>query len=219
MAAYKLIIFDLDGTLLNTIDDLANSCNQMLETLNFPTHTVEDYKLKVGNGARNLVIQSLPIDMRNKDTIDRALNLFLDIYKQKNGENNKPYDGIISLLEKCCISESKIAVLSNKPQENVEDCISDYFPQIMFDQIVGAQENVPLKPDPTAIFKLLKTLNCNKDETVLIGDSDVDIETGQNADIDCIAVNWGFRPRQILERYKVQIVENTFELEKELGLI
>lgn len=213
MSKYELLIFDLDGTLLNTIDDLSNSCNEVLETLNLPTHKIEDYKLMVGNGAKNLITSAMPTSHHSGIEINHALNLFKKIYKRRNGENNSPYPDIDTFLKKISSTEYKTAVLSNKPQENVEDCIAEYFPDIRFDIISGAKDEIPLKPAPDSIIKIIKELNCNKEKTVIIGDSDVDIKTAINAEIDCIAVNWGFRPREMLEKFNVPIVENVSELE------
>lgn len=216
MNKIKLVIFDLDGTLLNTIVDLANSCNDVLRTLNFEEHTVDDYKMKVGKGVLHLITQTLPKKSRDSESIKKGLKLFKEIYKKRNGENNKPYPGIPALLKNLNSQKIKIAILSNKPQINTEDCMNDYFPDIKFDLVYGARKGVPLKPDPTAVLEIIKSLNVKKDETLFIGDSDIDIETALNAKIKPIAVDWGFRSREILKKYNIKIVSNSRELENEI---
>lgn len=216
MSKIKLVIFDLDGTLMDTIVDLANSCNDVLKALNLDEHSIDDYKMKVGKGALHLIKQSLPPNNRDGKTIKKGLELFKNIYKKRNGEYSKPYPGVSSLLEKLNSSNLKIAILSNKPQQNTEDCINDYFPKIKFDLIYGARKGVPLKPDPTAVHEILKSLNIKKSETIFVGDSDVDIETAINAKVKPVAVDWGFRTRETLQKYNVKIVSNTHELESEI---
>ncbi len=214
MKNIKAIIFDLDGTLLDTIDDLADSCNEVLEKLGYPTHKTKDYMLKVGSGAKKLVTRALPKDSIKDIDIKKAFVMFKDVYKKNNGRKTKPYNGICELLNKLSSTDLKLAVLSNKPDVNTIDCINDYFPNVRFDIIRGAIDGVPLKPAPDSTLNIIESFGIEKNEVLFIGDSNIDIETAQNAGITPIAVEWGFREREVLEKYGVQIVSNVRELEK-----
>lgn len=214
MNKIKGIIFDLDGTLLDTIEDLADSCNEVLEELGLPTHETEDYMLKVGSGAKKLITRALPKESIKEMNINKAFKLFKTVYKKNNGKKTKPYPGIQELLNRLSATDLKLAVLSNKPDVNTADCINEYFPDVRFDIIRGAIDDIPLKPSPDSTLDIIRKFGLTEEEVLFIGDSNIDIETAQNAGITPIAVEWGFRKREVLEEYGVEIVSNTEELEK-----
>lgn len=195
MMAVKLVIFDLDGTLLNTIADLAAGVDYVLERHNLPTHTLDEYRTMVGNGMRNLVRRALPDEMRNDDSVDSLLREFIEYYLQNIDSRTVPYQGIPELLESLQARGVKIAVASNKVQAGTERLVEKFFPGIVFSAVMGNCHGYPLKPDPAVVDHILEISGVSRNETVMVGDSDTDIQTAHNAGIICVAVTWGFRPR------------------------
>lgn len=194
---YKLAIFDLDGTLLNTIEDLGNACNYALEKNGFEIHEIEAYKKFVGNGRYKLIEGIVPTDGRNRETVGRVLKDF-DIYYDKHmWDKTKAYDGIIEVLEKLSINNIKIAIVSNKPQEFVGKIVEKYF-NGKIDIAYGHREGFNTKPDPTTVIEVMKHIGTSSQETIYIGDSNVDIYTANNANLKSIGVLWGFRDRKEL---------------------
>ncbi|MDR0828790.1 MAG: HAD family hydrolase [Prevotellaceae bacterium] len=216
MTKYNLIIFDLDGTLLNTIEDLAASVNFALEKLNLPTHTVDNYKFMVGNGVNNLLRRALPENVRyDTDTFQMLHHNFLNNYAENCENATKPYSGIADLLEKLQSNGIKIAVASNKIHSATEELVKNIFPTINFVAIFGQKDGFPIKPDPKVVEEILKIAQVQKSDTLYIGDSCVDMQTAQNAEIDVVGVTWGFRPKSELEEYNPNfIVDTTKELEE-----
>lgn len=209
----KLAIFDLDGTLLNTIEDLGHAANYALAQKGFPIHNMASYPFLVGNGVRNLLLRATPEDMRSESTINEVLTSFKEYYNEHNCDATIPYEGINELLETLSDMGIKIAVASNKYQEATEKIIKHYFPQIDFIAINGQQEGIPVKPDPSIVFDILSKAQITKDETVFIGDSGVDIDTARRACIDSIGVTWGFRPeKELMEHYADNIVHHPSEI-------
>ena len=192
----KTIIFDLDGTLLNTISDLGHACNHALQTTGLPLHPLEDYRLMVGNGLRRLVERAAP--QADANTIDSLVTLCRDYYNDHYADTTKPYTGIPQLLERISNCGIKIAVASNKYQEAVDRIIRHYFPTIPFFAIEGQREGRSIKPDPAIILDIIQNVNSDIEETVMVGDSTVDIETARRAGIKSIAVTWGFCSEEIL---------------------
>ena len=193
----KLIVFDLDGTLLNTIDDLANSVNFMLEKFGFPIFSVEEYKYKVGNGMRKLIERSLPQTYKNDEQIEKSLSVFMDYYNQHKNDNTAPYEGIIDLLNDLKNAGIKLAVVTNKAHMSAKPLIENTFIGV-FDEIVGQKEGVPTKPNPQSVASVLEKLNVTPDECLFVGDSGVDMQTAKNANIKAVGVLWGFRKQDEL---------------------
>lgn len=194
----KAVVFDLDGTLLNTIQDLANASNAALEKLGFPTHTVEEYKHLVGNGRRNLVLRMVPAEQREKeDVISQATALFDEYYQQHMQDCTAPYPGIPALLKGLRDKGMRLGVVSNKPHEFVTQIVEKYFPGI-FDSVAGQQGDL-VKPDPAALNRVIADFGLHSDEVLYVGDSNVDIRTAQNAKTDSCGVLWGFRDEAELE--------------------
>ncbi len=199
-ADIKLLIFDLDGTLVNTISDLAASVDYALTQLNLPTHSIEEYKSFVGDGTLLLIQRSLPESLRdNKELLNKAHAYFISYYSKHYADKSFVYDGILEALVKLKYSGMRLAVLSNKPDAFTKAIISKLFPEGMFDYVLGAREGIPKKPDPTAENELMSTLGFRKEESLHIGDSDVDVITAHNAGIKCLGCTWGFRDYESLK--------------------
>lgn len=196
MKNYKLAIFDLDGTLLDTLMDLMNSTNFALQEIGCPKRTFCEIRKFVGNGVRKLIERAVPIDT-GTDDIEKALSIFKEHYENHCEENTKPYDGIIELLDLLIRQNILIAVVSNKIDSAVSVLCKQYFGN-RIEISVGDKENCRKKPDPDSVFEVLNCLNIQKADAVYIGDSEVDIETAKNAGIDCISVTWGFRDKELL---------------------
>ncbi len=195
----SLVIFDLDGTLLNTIADLANSTNYALARLGFPTHETEKYRFMVGNGVNKLFERALPEGAKTEENVLRVRELFLPHYDRHNADDSRPYPGVESLLERLQAEGLQLAVASNKYQAATEKLVDRYFPSIRFTAVFGQREGVPVKPDPTIVFDILKVAGVPKDRVLYVGDSGVDMQTAAKAGVTACGVTWGFRPRTELE--------------------
>lgn len=207
----KLVIFDLDGTLLNTIADLAASTNQALQAFGFPTHPTESYNYFVGNGINKLFERALPEDARTQENIQRIRSSFVPYYDIHNTDFSIPYPGIPELLDSLQERGIKLAVASNKYQSATEKLIAHYFPNIHFVSILGQREGIPTKPDAGIVNDSLKAAGVNKEEALYIGDSNVDMQTAINAKIDAVGVTWGFRPVSELEAYHPKFIAQKAE--------
>ncbi|MCH5228765.1 MAG: HAD-IA family hydrolase [Muribaculaceae bacterium] len=187
----KLAIFDLDGTLLNTISDLGKACNYALEKMGFATHPIQAYAYMVGNGVRNLMKRAQ--QDADEETIDKMLEYFKSYYNEHCLDTTKPYPGILELLENLKNQGVALAVASNKYQEATDKIISGCFPQFDFVAVEGQKEGRHRKPDPSIIFSILEKYPVAKKEVLYIGDSGVDIECAKRACVESIGVSWGFR--------------------------
>ncbi len=194
--SYKLAIFDLDGTILDTLDDLADSTNFALAAHNFPTRTKEEIRRFVGNGVRKLIERALPQDMAKEHT-DAVLATFLAHYKTNCNNKTKPYDGILDMLRTVREHGCKTAVLSNKADAPVQTLIKLYFGDLI-DYAAGEKEGIPRKPAPEGVHAILEHFGVTSKDCAYIGDSDVDVDTAKNAGMDYIGVDWGFRDRDEL---------------------
>ena len=202
----RLAIFDLDGTLLNTIGDLAVSCNAVLALRGLPQHSYEDYCRFVGNGIMRLVERALPEALRTPYTVDAVRRDFVAYYLAHIDEHTLPYEGIPELLAELQRRGVRLAVASNKFQAGTEKLIGRYFPDIRFDVVLGQRPDVPLKPDPAVVGEVL-----------YVGDSGVDMQTAAAAGVRSAGVTWGFRTRAELEQSGARhIVDRPAEL---LGLL
>ncbi|MGM9855394.1 MAG: HAD family hydrolase [Muribaculaceae bacterium] len=211
----KLAIFDLDGTLLNTIEDLGHAANHALQAHGYPTHSIASYPFFVGNGVRRLIERVLPEDARTEATIDRLLVTFKEYYNDHNTDYTKPYEGIPELLSLLSSRGVAIAVASNKYQAATEKLISHFFPTLSFIAVEGQKEGVPVKPDPSIVFEILAKAKTPKADTIYIGDSGVDMETARRACVDSVGVTWGFRPeKELVENHADTIVNSPGDIEK-----
>lgn len=198
-ASTELVIFDLDGTLLNTIGDLGSSANRVLAAHNLPQHTIEDYYHMVGNGLRMVITRALPAAIaKDASAVDAYLEEYRAEYSAHINDFTKPYDGIVELVNHLNESGYKLAVASNKFQAGTERLIGEFFPDIPFVAVLGDCREYPLKPDPTMLKTAMERAGVNADRTVMIGDTAGDIRAAQAAGTRCIAVPWGFRSREEL---------------------
>lgn len=204
-----LVIFDLDGTLLNTVADLAASTNHALEHCGFPTHPVEDYNYFVGNGINKLFERALPEKARTQENILRIRAEFLPYYNLHKADLTKPYPGITELLDTLQQKGIKTAVASNKYQEGTAALMAYYFPEIHFAAVFGQREGIPVKPDPQIVHDIFTQTGYDRQETLYVGDSAVDMQTAHNSGVISIGVTWGFRPRMELEAEQPDYIVNT----------
>ncbi len=209
----KLVIFDLDGTLLNTIADLAASTNHALEANGYPTHPTEEYRFFVGNGINKLFERALPEGEKTEANVLKIRQSFIPYYDVHCADLTKPYPGIPELLKVLQQREIQLAVASNKYQRATGKLIPYFFPDIHFTAILGQREGVPRKPDPQVVHEIMRMANVRTDEVLYVGDSNVDMQTANNARVDCVGVTWGFRPRAELEQGKpYAIIDEAEEL-------
>lgn len=209
----KLIIFDLDGTLLNTIADLAAATNQALKHYGFPEHEEKEYNFFVGNGINKLFERALPEEYRTEENIMKIRSQFIPYYDAHNADLSRPYPGIPDVLRELQNRGVKLAIASNKYQAATTKLIKDFFPEINFSLVLGQREGVPSKPDPTIVNEISAATQISKEDIAYVGDSCVDMETGKNAGVETIGVSWGFRPRKELEAYNPSfIADNDREL-------
>lgn len=209
----KLVIFDLDGTLLNTIDDLGMAANHMLAELGLPKHHLEQYPFMVGNGITKLIERALPAEYRNADQIAAAREIFLGYYGEHCMDLSRPYPGIPELLQELTARGVKVAVASNKYQAGVSKLIGHFFPAIPWTAIEGQRAARPTKPDPAIVYDIMAVAGVTPGQVLYVGDSGVDVDTAARAGVDCVAVSWGFRPRtELIEHGATRIIDHPFRL-------
>ena len=214
----KLAIFDLDGTLLNTINDLADSCNYILQKNNFPTHPVDSYKYFVGNGMSKVIERALPVDISiNPDIVENLRKEFIEYYKIHSMCKTAPYTGVIDMLKTLYSMNIKLAVASNKFIEGTQMLVSQYFSEINFSSVLGQRTEVPIKPNPQIVYDIMNETEIkDKNEILYIGDTGIDMQTSKNAGVKGIGVLWGFRSKKELiengAEYIIDKPEEIFEL-------
>jgi len=195
---YELVIFDLDGTILNTLEDLGDALNHALAASGFPTRTMQEVRQFIGNGIRNLIRRGAPEGTEDA-VIDRLHRDFTAYYNVHCADKTRPYGGILPVLAALREAGIRTAVVSNKPNEAVQVLCAKYFPGL-FDMAVGERTGIRRKPAPDSVFAVLEELEIVKENAVYIGDSEVDIQTACNAGMDCISVDWGFRDDNCLRQ-------------------
>ncbi len=197
---FKAVIFDLDGTLLNTLDDLADSCNQVLEKNGFPTHTIDEVRMFVGNGLGVLIEKALPSGKENPQ-YQKVLQEMRETYANNWQNKTRAYDGVLDLINELSSCGVKMGIVSNKPDAQVKELASLYFKGIPASCAIGEKESegIKRKPSPDSVFAVLKKLGVEKHEALYVGDSDVDIKTANNAGLFCVSVLWGFRSEDFLK--------------------
>lgn len=207
-----IIIFDLDGTLLNTIDDLGYACNYALEQTGYPTHPMEAYPRMVGNGINNLIRRALPQTEQTEENVLRVRAHFVPYYNAHNCDYTHPYEGIPELLQALKAQGRYLAVASNKYQDATEKIVRHFFPGI-FDVILGEREGVERKPNPQIVYDITSKLSSLNSKLLYIGDSLVDRDTAQNAKVPFVACSWGFVPReQLVDAGIERIVDHPSEI-------
>ncbi|QNM89088.1 HAD family hydrolase [Aliarcobacter cryaerophilus] len=209
----KTVIFDLDGTLLDSIEDIASSMNKVLESLQLPTHKIEDYKHFVGGGVDILVENAL--SNQSKEIKDEVIKRFKIEYDGKLHSKTLPYDGIYELLDELKKLDINLAVLSNKPHEFTVSYVNHFFKNYDFKEVHGQKKDVPKKPDPKAALDIVKCLDSSCENTYFIGDTKIDMQTAKNANMTAIGVLWGFRDEKELRDFGADfIVSNPLEILK-----
>jgi phosphoglycolate phosphatase len=210
---YPAVLFDLDGTLLDTIADIRDAFNYVLSNHGFPTLSLERYKAVVGHGVRDAARQVLPADHLDETWIDTMFREYQAVYPLFNGKKTRPFPGIIALITALAQNGIKLAVVSNKPHAAAVQCMQDYFPRIVFASIHGHVDGAPLKPDPTVALTIADELDLPPHSIAFVGDSDVDVKTAIAAGMQPIGVTWGYRSEaQIRAAGDCLIVNSTAEL-------
>ena len=207
---YKAAIFDLDGTLINSLEDLADSANAMLESYGFPTHPVEPYKYFVGNGSRKLIERCLPKEKANDPTfVDEALERYKNIYAKHTQDKTHVYDGILEMLNELKKRNIPMGICTNKHQSAAEDIVNAMFPAGMFQSIMGDQPGLPRKPDPKKVLMIAQKFGVQPKEVAYFGDTSVDMDTARNAGFLPVGVLWGFRPKEELIEHGAKVLLET----------
>ena len=207
----KAIIFDLDGTLLDTLEDLKNAVNAALEHYKMPRRSLDEVRSFVGNGLRNLMIRAVP-DGEENPKFEEALSFLKDYYAVHCKDNTGPYPGIMEMLDELKERGITMAIVSNKIDSAVKELDKEYFNGYM-SAAIGEMEGVARKPAPDTVLKALEECNLKPEDAIYVGDSDVDIATAKNTGIPCISVSWGFRDTAFLKEHgATQIIDNPAEL-------
>lgn len=204
MKHYKLVIFDMDGTILDTLEDLTDSTNYALCVHNLPQRTMEEVRQFVGNGIGKLIERAVPLGTK-KELEEQVLATFKAYYGEHCAVKTRPYEGILEVLRTLRERGYLTAVVSNKADFAVQSLVQDYYPGL-FDAAVGEKEGVRRKPAPDSVFEVLHLLGIEKEAAVYVGDSDVDLDTAKNAGLEAIAVEWGFRDREFLLAHGARVI-------------
>lgn len=207
---YPYVIFDLDGTLLNTIDDLADAANWVCARRGWPTHPVEAYKHMVGNGIPKLVERFSPPEARTPEALEVARAEFAAYYDAHKEDKTAPYPGMPRLAARLREAGVSAAVLSNKAHALAGPVVEHYYPSL-FSRVQGALDGVPVKPDPTLLWRLMEEMGADRDNTLFVGDSNVDIQTARNGGLTSCGVLWGFRDREELTQAGADVLAETPE--------
>ena len=211
MMKYQLAIFDLDGTILNTLEDLCSSVNYALCEKNFPERTLLEIKSFVGNGIMKLIKRSAPASL-SEEEIQEIHKIFRAYYSEHCKDKTAPYDNIVEVIQELRNAGMKTAVISNKIDSAVKTLCQEYFPNL-FDVVTGEIQGRSRKPAPDAVHAVLQTLHCTPEQAIYIGDSEVDIQTAKNSGLSCISVAWGFRSKEFLKQNGAEtIISEPFAL-------
>jgi phosphoglycolate phosphatase len=194
---FKGVIFDLDGTLVNSLEDIADAMNSVLQELDYPTHSYDDYQYFIGSGLRNLVSKSLPENHNDENQIERCYDLMVEVYRDNCTNQTKPYNGIVELLDELKSRNIKLSVFSNKADALTKEISAFLFPGY-FDPIVGLSIESLKKPNPFEAIEISKSLELKPEEMIFVGDSGIDMQTATNANMFAVGVLWGYRPEEEL---------------------
>lgn len=209
---YTTVIFDLDGTLLNTIEDLTDSVNFVCDKLGYPVYTIETIKTFVGNGIRKLLERAIPGGRENKD-YENAYKLFCEHYQKNCHNKTRPYEGILELLSHLKQKGCKLAIVSNKNDDAVQQLNREFFGEYI-SVAVGQSDTTKKKPAPDTVFAAMSQCHAAGGNTLYIGDSEVDWQTADNAGIDCVLVSWGFRPKEtLMQLHPVMLADTPEQIE------
>jgi len=203
--SFKAAIFDLDGTLVDSLEDLADSANLTAQEFGHRTHELSRFRFFVGNGAKKLIERSFPSGTSGEE-IEKALVRFREIYAEHYVTKTRPYDGITSALSELKVRGLKLAVCTNKPQEAAAFILEKFFGANFFADIIGDKRDGKIKPDPTHVLEMVCRLGVKPKDVAYFGDSCVDMQTAHNAGFFAVGVTWGFRPRKELEEYGADLL-------------
>ena len=195
---FKAVIFDLDGTLLDTLQDLGNSMNSVLSNHGFPIHEIDDFRYFVGDGVALLVERSLPVDRKDTETLNQCVREFREEYDKSNNRMTKRYDGVAETLNGLSACDIRLAVLSNKPHDSTMRCMAEFFSGWEFDMILGQKDGIPRKPDPAGALRITEFLKLKPEEILYVGDTGVDMSTAVSAGMFPVGALWGFREEKEL---------------------
>lgn len=210
---YKAVLFDLDGTLIDTLEDIGNAVNRVLAVKGFPTHKLDVYRYFVGDGVAMLITRALPEEERNGDTIGVCLDAFREDYGRNWSVKTRPYDGVSEMLDALVSHGLKLAILSNKPHEFTKQCVSELLPNWTFNPILGERDGVPCKPDPAGALAVAEHLDIYPGDFLYVGDTGIDMKTANAVGMFPIGVLWGFRPAEELEEAGAQVlIERPMEI-------
>lgn len=206
------VIFDLDGTLLNTLDDLANAANLTLEKFGYPTHETEKYKIFVGNGMKTLIKRILPENSRTPEIEAQVLSDFMEYYSAHSTDLTRPYDGVEEMIDTLKTKGIKIGMVTNKAHNAAISIMDKYFGN-KFDFVLGQSEKFPLKPNPESAIFVCETLGSTPEKSVFVGDSGVDMKTGKDGGFYPVGVLWGFRKAdELFENGAKKVINHPNEL-------
>ena len=214
--SYEAVIFDLDGTLLDTLHDLGDAMNRVLARHGLPQHPAVSYRKFVGDGARKLVERALPEEERSEENVEALLREFLDDYRVNWARTTAPYPGVPELLDGLASRGIRMAILSNKIHEYTVSCVERFFDIALFEVVFGEREGVPRKPDPSGALEIARRMNVPCERIVYVGDTSIDMKTGRRAGMFTVGVSWGFRqPQELEENGAMLVIERPEQL---LGL-
>ncbi|MBP6550451.1 MAG: HAD family hydrolase [Flavobacterium sp.] len=209
---FKGIIFDLDGTLVNSLEDIADAMNKVLQSLDYPTHSYDDYQYFIGSGLRNLVSKALPETNNDENQIEKSLNSMIDVYRDNCTNQTKAYQGIVELLNELKSRKLKLGVFSNKADALTKEITKALFPDV-FDPIVGLSTESLKKPNPFEALEISKSWGLQPEEMIFVGDSGIDMQTATNANMHAVGVSWGYRPeKELMENGAQHILNHPLDL-------
>ncbi len=213
----KAVLFDLDGTLLDTLEDIANSANSALIRHGLPQNEVDAYRYFVGDGVAKLISRALPDGKRDSDIIADCVKAFREDYSRNWNVKTRPYEGVPELLHALAAEHIKMAILSNKPDDFTKRCVTELLPNHDFEMILGQRHGIPMKPDPAGALQIADRLGIMPSQFLYLGDSAIDMKTAVRADMFPVGALWGFRPLEELQEHGAQaVIEHPMDL---LGLL
>lgn len=195
---FQGIIFDLDGTLVNSLEDIADAMNNVLQRNDLPTHELQDYKYFIGNGVKNLVRKALPESLQEEELINNYYQMMVEEYRDNCLNKTRPYEGIVDLLKELMELKMKLAVFSNKDHELTEKIVSALFPNLNFAAVIGSRAEIPRKPNPLGAILISEKLGITPENIIYVGDTDVDMKTANSARMYAVGALWGFRTKEEL---------------------
>jgi len=207
------IIFDLDGTLLNTLDDISDAMNYALSKCEFNPYSIDQYRYFVGSGVDILVKRALQKYDYTQEDFDNVKNAYLEQYQKVQDHKTRPYPGILELIDILYRQNIKLAILSNKPHQDTIDVVTKYFDINKFNIVLGQRKGIAIKPSPQSVYEILGHFNLDKDNVLYVGDTDIDMQTARNAGLTSVGVTWGFRTyEELLKNNANFIINNPLDL-------